>query len=61
LVESESDAKHDDDHLDGPQDNDVNDDTISSDGEEEDTNLLLDAVVSEPKAKEDVTAKDGSP
>jgi hypothetical protein len=54
LVESGSDAEHDDDHLDGPQDDDVHDDAISSDGEEEDTDLLLDAVVSEPKAKEDV-------
>ena len=54
LVESGSNAKHDDDHLDGPQDNNMNDNTISSDGEEEDTDLLLDAMVSEPKAKEDV-------
>ena len=60
LVESGSDAKHGDntasldDQLDGPQDDDVDDDAISSEGEEEDTDLLLDAVVSEPKAKEDV-------
>ena len=60
LVESGSDAEHGDDmaslndQLDGPQDDDVDDDTISSEGEEEDTDLLLDAMVSEPKAKEDV-------
>ena len=60
LVESGSDAEHGDDmaslndQLDGPQDDDVDDDTISSEGEEEDTDLLLDAVVSEPKVKEDV-------
>jgi hypothetical protein len=38
------------DQLDGAQD----DDTISSEGEEEDTDLLLDAVGAEPKAKDDV-------
>ena len=36
--------------LDGPQDDDV----IGLEGEEEDTDLLLDAVGAEPKAKDDV-------
>jgi hypothetical protein len=38
------------DQLDGPQD----DDMISSEGEEEDTDLLLDAVGAEPKVKDNV-------
>jgi hypothetical protein len=55
LDEGGSDVEHGDDtasldQLDGPQD----DDAISSEGEEEDTDLLLDAVGSEPKATEDV-------
>jgi hypothetical protein len=56
LDESGSDGEQVDDtasvndQLDGPQD----DDTIGSEGEEEDTNLLLDAVGAEPKVKDDV-------
>ena len=56
LNESGSNAEHGDDtaslddQLDGPQD----DDPIGSEGEKKDTNLLLDAVGSEPKVKDDV-------
>ena len=56
LDESGSNGEHGDDtaslndQLDGPED----DDAISSEGEEEDTDLLLDAMGLEPKAKDDV-------
>jgi hypothetical protein len=56
LDESGSDGEQVDDtaslnnQLDGPQD----DDTIGLEGEEEDTDLLLDAMGAEPKAKDDV-------
>jgi len=56
LDKSESNGEQVDDtaslnnQLDGPQDDDV----IGSEGEEEDTNLLLDAVGAEPKVKDDM-------
>ncbi len=56
LDESGSNGEHGDDtaslndQLDGPE----NDDAIGSEGEEEDTDLLLDAVGLEPKVKDDV-------